>query len=116
MKILLEKTLEVIPNPKEVCSKMNLDWYYNVAKDYDAENNIRYIDIIALLLGGIGAYCVQFEYKIYKTKDKNYIQLLTSENVNFELDDNLNVESDYYNVLDVIQCYEFMKEFNLLEQ
>lgn len=121
MKINLEKLLELVPNAEEVCHRY-FDIYYELAEKDNTQDKIRYIDILACMLGNIGTEGINHNYIIKKESwsDQYYIELeciyKVEDRFRFELTDYFEVEVGdcSYNIQAVLQAYEFMKEFNLI--
>lgn len=125
MRINLEKLLELVPNTEEVCTTYLSEEsvYYKLAERYNTQDRIRYIDILAALLGGIGVTGIECEYVIEQQNytGRYYIELtpneITHDQFSFKLTDYFEVEiGGYsYSIENVVSAYKFMQEFNLIK-
>jgi hypothetical protein len=124
MKIKLEKLAELIPTKyyKDYLS----DVYLTLATNKGLYSNIRYIDVLANLLGGIGVASIECNYLFktinYENTTETFVELQTSPNyalsdLSFRLYVDLTVEIHGYDytIENVLLAHKLLKQFDLYE-
>ena len=124
MKINLKKLSELIP--QKFILKYTDKVYLLLLKENDLYDKVRYIDILAYLLGGLGVASVECDYLIQSIDYKSYVETsieLQAEpkyamsDISFKLSDNLTVEIHGYDytIENVLLAHKLLKQFDLYE-